>query len=228
MVAQQGQVFLSALQAFWFGIITWLPGVLLALIIFIIGVIIACLIGKAIAHLINLTRVNRALHDTSFQEYVNRAGYHLDIGAFIGWIVKWFFILVFLVGAFDVLGLGTVNTFLEQIVLVYLPRVIIAALILVVGSVLADIAGKAIRGSAKVANVSSANFIGTLARWAIWITTILFALNQLGIGSDLIQTLWIGIVAALALAFGLAFGLGAKDHASRVVDKVSSMISHRE
>ena len=228
IVAQQGQVFLSALQAFWYGVASWLPGVILAVIIFIIGVIIASLVGKAVAHIINLTRVNNALNNTSFKDSVSRAGYHLDIGAFIGWLVKWFFILVFLVGAFDVLGLGTVNTFLQQIVLFYLPRVIIAALIVMVGSVLADVAGKAIRGSAKMANVSSANFIGTLARWAIWITTILFALNQLGIGSDLIQTLWTGVVAALAIAFGLAFGLGAKEHAARAIDRISNMISHRE
>lgn len=226
LAVQQGQVFLSSLQAFWLGIISWLPGVLLAIIIFVVGCILAALIGKAVAHVVNLTRVNRLLDGSSFKEAVNKAGYHLDVGAFIGWLVKWFFILVFLFGALDILGLSTVNMFLQQIVIVFLPRVIVAALIIVVGSVLANIASKAISGSAKLANVESANLVGSVAKWAIWITSILFALNQLGIGSDLIQTLWTAIVAALALAFGLSFGLGGKDAAARAINRVSDMISH--
>lgn len=227
LAVQQGQVFLSSLQAFWLGIISWLPGILLAIIIFVIGVVLAGLVGKAVTHLVNLTKVNRVFEGTTIKESVNRAGYHFDIGSFIGWLVKWFFILVFLIAALDILGLGTVNLFLQQLVIVFLPRVIVAALILVVGSVLANVASKAISGSAKLANVTSANLVGTVTKWAIWITTILFALNQLGIGTELIQTLWTAIMAAFALAFGLAFGLGGKDAAARAIDRVSDMISHK-
>jgi hypothetical protein len=227
LVAQQGEVFLGALQGFWFGLASFLPGIILAIIIFIIGVIVAGLIGQAVAHVVNMTKVNQVLEKTSLRDFTNKAGFHLNVGGLLGWLVKWFFILAFLVASLNILGLSEVNVFLQQIVLFYLPRVIVAVLIVVVGSVLAEIASKAVVGSAKVANLTSANFAGTIAKWAIWITTILFALNQLGIGSELIQTLWIGIVAALAIATGLAFGLGGRDHASRVLDKVSDMISHR-
>lgn len=227
LAVQQGQVFLSSLQAFWLGIISWLPGVILALVIFIVGCVLAGLVGKAVTHVVNLTKVNRLFEGTSIKESINKAGYHFDLGSFVGWLVKWFFILVFLVGALDVLGLTTVNMFIQRIVVIFLPQVIVAALIVIVGSVLANIASKAISGSARLANVQSANLVGSITKWAIWITTILFALNQLGIGAELVQTLWTAIVAALALAFGLAFGLGGKDAAARALDRVSDMISHK-
>jgi hypothetical protein len=222
--AQQGSLYLSSFQSFWFGLGTWLPQVLLAIIIFIVLVIVAVLVGKAIAHLINLTRVDKLFENTGFKRVVNRAGYRLSIGDFIGWLVMWVFILIFLVAALDIVGLSSASIFLAQIA-IFLPRVIVAVLILIFGSVLAEFAGKLVRGSTHAANLSTSNFIGTVAKWTIWIVTILFVLSELGIGSDLLNTLWTGIVAALAIAFGLAFGLGGRDHAAKVLDKVSSSIS---
>jgi hypothetical protein len=227
LAVQQGQVFLGVLKSFWVGLYSFLPSVILAIIIFIIGVVVAGLIGKAIAHVINLTKVNNLLEKTALADMTQKAGYRLNIGALIGWLVKWLLILAFLIGALSILGLSDVNIFLQQIVLFYLPRVIVAVLIVVAGSVLAEVASKAVMGSARVANLSSANLAGSIAKWSIWIITILFGLNQLGIGSELIQTLWMGIVVALALAIGLSFGLGGRDHAAKVLDKVSDMISHK-
>lgn len=225
-VAQQGQVYLSSFQAFWFGLGSWLPRVLLAIIIFAILAAVAVLVGKAVAHLINLTKVDRAFDNTWVKNTVNRAGYHFSIGNFIGWLIKWSLILVFLVAMLDLVGLATATLFLAQIVL-FLPRVIVAVLILVFGSVLAEFVGKLVSGSTRAAYVTSSNFIGSVAKWAIWIVTIIFALNQLGIASGLIQTLWTGIVVAIAIAFGLAFGLGGKEHASKILDSVWYNISNR-
>ncbi len=227
LAVQQGQVFLGVLQSFWLGLYSFLPNVILAIIIFIVGVVVAGLIAKAIAHVINLTKINGLLDRTALKEMVNKAGFHLNVGGLIGWLVQWLLILAFLVGALNLLGLSDVNMFLQQIVLFYLPRVIVAVLIVVVGSVLAEAASKAVSGSARVANLEAANLAGAIAKWAIWITTILFGLNQLGIGAELIQTLWMGIVVALSVAFGLSFGLGGKDHASKILDRVSDMISRR-
>jgi len=151
---------------------------------------------------------------------LSRAGFNLDSGAFIGGLVRWFVIIIFLIASIDVLGLTQVNVFLREVVLGYLPNVVVAALILIVAAVIADAVYKLVVGSARAANIPSAHFMGGVAKWAIWIFAILAALGQLGIAGAFAQTLFTGLVAMLALAGGLAFGLGGKESASRYLDRL--------
>jgi hypothetical protein len=126
---------------------------------------------------------------------------------------------VFLIASFDVLGLTQVNEFLRDVV-GYIPRVIVAVLILMVAAVVAEVMRKIVVGSARAANVGFANFLGSVTKWAIWIFAILTAIFHLGIAPELIQTIFIGIIAAVAIAGGLAFGLGGKNAAEEVIAKV--------
>lgn len=145
---------------------------------------------------------------------------NLDSGAFIGGLVKWFVIVVFLVAAFDILGLTQVNLFLQQVVIAYLPRVIVAALILLVGGVVGDVTERIVVTAAKSAEVRSAHFAGTIAKWAVWVFAILVALSQLGIAAAFSQTLFTGIVIAISLALGLSFGLGGQEAAGRFIERL--------
>lgn len=210
------------------GVITFLPKLILALIIFIVGWVIAIFLGRIVDQIIKALKVDRALESVGAGDLVARAGFKLDTGAFIGGLVKWFFIVVFLVAAVDVLGLKQINAFLSDVVLAYLPNVIAAAIILVVAAIIAGVAEKVITGGAKAANLPSAHFIGVIARWAIWIFAILSALFQLGVAGPFVQMLFMGIVGMLALAAGLAFGLGGKDAAARWLDKIQEDISRRD
>lgn len=215
-----GDVLIGSFQQLWGGIISFIPKLIIALIIFIAGWIIAVALGRLVSQIMRALKVDKALQAIGAESALAKAGFKLDSGAFIGGLVRWFFIIVFLVAAIDVLGLNQVNAFLRDVVLLYLPNVIVAALILIVAAFIADAVKRLIVGSAKAADVPSANMMGGVAKWAIWVFAILAALYQLGIAGVFAQTLFTGFVAMLAIAGGLAFGLGGKDAASQYIDRL--------
>jgi len=208
-------------QNLFYGLVEYLPNLLIAVIIFILGWIIGAGLGRVVAQVVNSLRVDQALRAAGVERVLERAGFSLNSGAFLGMLVKWFFILVFLVAALEVLGLTQVTMFLTAVVLGYLPRVIVAVLILLVAAVIAEAAQRLVAGSARAANLRSANFLGSMTRWAIWIFAVLAALDQLGV-TPFVQTLFTGVVVALALAFGLSFGLGGQQAAARFIDRMQS------
>lgn len=208
-------------QNLFYGLVEYLPNLLIAVIIFVVGWLIGAGLGRVIAQVVNSLRVDQALRAAGVERVLERAGFSLNSGAFLAMLVKWFFILVFLVASLEVLGLTQVTMFLTAVVLGYLPRVIVAVLILLVAAVIAEAAQRLVAGSARAANLKSANFLGSMARWAIWIFAVLAALDQLGV-TPFVQTLFTGVVVALALAFGLSFGLGGQAAASKFLDKMQS------
>ena len=204
----------------------FLPKLVLALIIFIAGWVVGAVLGDVVAKIIKTIKLDAILESAGAKGLLNKAGFNLNTGAFIGGLIKWFVVIVFLVTSLDILGLQAVNSFLTNVVLGYIPQVIVATLILVVAAVLADLAQKVMAGGARALESKSAAFVGGIARWAIWIVALLAALQQLGIAGAMMQTLFTGLVAMLALAGGLAFGLGGKDAAARYIEKLRGDISN--
>lgn len=230
MIVQTGA---SALQQSFYNLlvstVNFLPSILFALIVFVVGWFIAVWFGWVIAEAVRALRVDNALRQAGIDEVVSRAGYHLDSGAFVGALVKYFFILIFLLTALQVLGLTQVTFFLQQVVAIYLPNIIVAVLILLSGAVIAQITEGFVTGSARAAGITAAGFVGKLTRWSIWILAVLAALSQLGIAQAILQTLFTGVVVALALAFGLSFGLGGQEAAARFIERTrDEMQSHRK
>ena len=210
------------------GVIDFVPDLLAAIVIFIIGWIIAAVIGRVVDQIIKALRVDSALKGAGFQEFLKRAGFNLNSGHFFGELVKWFVIFVFLLASLELLGLNQVTEFLKDVVLLYLPQVIVAVLILVAGVVIADLMRNLVVASAKGMGVRSSNFLGSLTRWAILVFAILASLFQLGIAAAFLQTLFTGIIIALALAFGLSFGLGGQETASRFLERLRNEINDRD
>lgn len=206
--------------------VNFLPSLILAIIIFVIGWFLGVLVGRVVSQAIRAIKVDHALKAAGVEEVVNRAGWSLNSGEFIGSLVKWFVIIVFLLAALSVMGLTSVTMFLQLGLLPFLADVIVAVLIIAIAAVVAEVAQSVVTGSARAAGVASAGFAGVVAKWSIWVFAILAALDQLGV-TPFVQTIFTGIVVALSIAFGLAFGLGGQEAASRFIERTRGDMSGR-
>jgi hypothetical protein len=206
------------------GLIAFIPNLVIAVVIFVIGWLIGVGLERVVKQIVDALRIDSALKAAGVERVVERAGYNLSSGLFLGILVKWFVIIVFLVAALDVLRLDEVNAFLSNVVLGYLPQVIVAVLILLVAAIIADTAKRVVSGAARAADLQAANLLGSIARYAIWIFAILAALAHLQVATAFVQTLFTGVVIAVSLAVGLAFGLGGQQAAARYLEHLRGSI----
>lgn len=195
-------------------IIAFIPRFLSGLIILIIGIIVATFLKQIVKEILKFVKFESFLRRYGVPESKDTA----DWSTILSEIVRWFIIIIFLVPTADVWGLGKFVDVLNGLLL-YLPNVFIAVLLLLVGFVTARLVYELLLVSVRGLSKDSAKTIAMIGRWAVLIFVFLVVLNQLGIASDLIKILFSGIVAMLALAGGLAFGLGGKDIARDVLEK---------
>jgi hypothetical protein len=226
IVTQSAGAVQGSFYDLWYTVAQFLPAILASVIIFVIGWIVGVILYRAVVEVVRVLRINEALRAAGMGDAAKSAGFHLDAGVLLGTLIQWFVVLVFLIAALDILGLTRVTIFLQTVVLLYLPQVIVAALILILGALMAELVKGLVTGSARAAGAHGANLAGAVAKWAIWVTAVLAALNQLGVATEFVQTLFTGIVIAASLAFGLAFGLGGKEAAARTIERIRDEIKH--
>lgn len=200
----------------WASLVEGFARFLPALLVFIIGLLIANLVYKAVVKLFAMAQLDSLVRP--FTGAVERAGYRVRIGHIIGWLAKWFIIIASAILALDIMNLESGRDLLMGIVY-YIPQVIVAILVLFVGFILADFVKKLIMGSTKMLNFKSAAMLGNIARMVIIVFAVLVALRTVGVASDLIYILFVGIVGMISLAGGLAFGLGGRDAAKEAIEK---------
>jgi hypothetical protein len=215
-----------SLQNFWDKVLGFVPELIGAIIVLIIGLIVATGLEKLVERLMYHLKLDTLLKQFGVEAFMARANMRLNTGYFLGQVVYWFFVIVFLLAASDILGFTALSGFLND-VLNYIPNVIIAALILLATLVAANFVRGLIKASVLGARLHSARALGTIAWWGLVIFGFLTALVQLGVAVQIINTLITGLVAMLALAGGLAFGLGGKDQAGQWLAKLRDEMSHR-
>ena len=206
----------SSLLTLWGGVALFLPRFIAAVVVFLVGWLIAELLGKLAYHVVKILHVDKALGKVGFRQAWERSGFRLDTPVLFYELVKWFFVAVFLMAATNILGLGQVSEFLKTVVF-YLPNVIVAMVILLIGILVAKFLEGLVRASVKAAGLMSANFLGALTKWTVFIFSLLIALAQLKVADDIIKIVITGLIAAGALAMGLAFGLGGVKHAEQMI-----------
>jgi hypothetical protein len=212
----------------WFQFATFLPSLIAALVVFFVGWALAVAAGRLVEKLLVVLRINQGFEQLrGLKTAVERAGLSMNVSLLIGEIVKWFLIIVTLLAATDILGLSEISSFLTA-VLLYIPNVVVAALILIIAVVLSNFVYRTVLASITAAGFSSAGMVAAVSKWAIIVFALLAALTQLNVAVTLIQTIVTAFFAMIALAGGLAFGLGGKDLATKWLRKMEVDMTGRE
>lgn len=205
------------------GFVSFIPSLIGALIVFFVGWFIAVGVGRLVADILKRIRFNQIFERGNWKQALEKADLKADPAGFIGTIFKWVLVIVFLLAAVDILGLSEFAVFLQRI-LAYLPNVLVASLIFVVAVIVADIVEKLIRALVESTEVGYGHLVSVIVKWSIWVFAVIAILLQLQVAVFLLQTLFTGLVAALAIAGGIAFGLGGKEVASEVLQEVKKKV----
>ncbi len=223
-VLQASDIVQGSLLTLWSGVAGFIPRFIAALVVFLIGWLVAVLLGKLVYQIVRILHIDNALTKVGFRRAWERSGFRLDTPKLFYELVKWFFVIVFLMAATNILGLTEVTNFLQSVVY-YIPNVIIAAIILLIGILVAKFLESMVQGSVRAAGLASANFLGAWTKWAVFVFSLLIALSQLKVADDIIKIVITGLIAATALALGLSFGLGGARHAEELVGQLKKRIN---
>jgi len=213
----------NAFAQVWGSIISFLPMLIAAIVVFIIGWILSIGIGKLISEILRKLGFNNIFKKTGWENALRRADIEVDPAQFVGVITKWTFVIIFLMISSDIIGWSSFSVLLGQIIF-WIPNLIVAIIILVVAIVLADILEKIVKATVDRMGVASANFLGSLTKWVIYVVASLAILSQLHVAPTIVDSIVIGMVATFVIAFGLAFGLGGREEASRVLKMVREKV----
>ncbi|MBU3895949.1 hypothetical protein KKG36_01350 [Patescibacteria group bacterium] len=213
-------LYITVIQPFLRELVSFIPQLIIAIVVFIVGYIISVGIGRLITEILKGVKFNKLFEKEGWQRAIEKADIKVDPSAFIGAIFKWIFVIVSLLLTVDILKLDKFGELLKDI-LNYIPNVIVAVLIFTVGVVIADIVEKLVRATVEKMKVGYASLAASIVRWTIWVFLVFMILDQLLPKSDLVQILYkgivYGIVAAVAGSIALAFGLGGKDAAAEAI-----------
>lgn len=215
MTQDIGQTLLASLNDGIAVIVSFIPKIIAGTIVLLIGIIVASILKQVVLGIFKILRIESLLKKYGVPE----ARQELTWSNIFSEIVRWFVIILFLLPTADIWGLPRVVTILNEFLL-YLPNVLVSAIIAVVGFVLGSLAHDLVLASVKGVSLSTANGIASITRWAVNVFVILAVLNQLGVATDLIRILFTGFVVMLAIAGGIAFGLGGQNSAKDIIEEL--------
>jgi hypothetical protein len=194
-----------------------IPRILGFIFVVAIGWFVSTILARAVTGLLRAIRFDELARKSGLADFLAKMGTGTDSAGVVAGLVKWLVRIVVLLVAFDVLGLPAVSDVMRQLLL-WLPNLVVAIFVLFIGGIAARALGNIVRGATAESGFSNPETLANVVRTAVWAFAIVVAINQLGIATNLINTLFTGFVGALAVALGLAFGLGGRDLASRTLE----------
>ncbi|GCE04002.1 mechanosensitive ion channel family protein [Dictyobacter aurantiacus] len=224
VITNWGVAIYSSLASALAMVFAFIPKLVGFLVILLIGWIVASLLEKGLTLLLRRVGFDRLSDRIGFTRFEQQMNLRMDPATLLGKVLFWFVFLIFLVPAFNALELNAVSTLIGQIV-GYIPNVFVAIIVLFLGMVISAVVADLVRGASASTRMANPNFLANIARYAILGFSVLIALEQLQIAPALITTLFTAVVGSIALACGLAFGLGGRDSAKRLLERSESRMS---
>ncbi len=216
---QELDIFVASLTSFWTELASFIPQLLGAIIALVLGWMLAKLARSGVMRLLILLKFDKATEKSGLEAFMKHAELELSVGSVIGNLVYWLIILVMIVTVANSLGLSMVADLFNKVVL-YIPNVIVAILVLVFGTILARFINRLVFAWLNNMEFQGALTVSTFSEYAMLVFVFFMAMEQLQIANELLTAAFIISFGAIGLAFAIAFGLGAKDWASRVIEKV--------
>ena len=218
-----GNSLLDSIREGFYAAATFLPNFITGIIILLIGIIAGSLVKKAVVSVLDTLKLDSYLHKYGVPETRKEYSWSNVFGE----IARWFVIVIFLIPTADVWGLNQIIAALNTFLL-YLPNVFVAVIIGIIGFVLAGLAHDVVLGVARDISSQAAKTMASVARWAILVFVTLAILTQLGVAADLVRILFTGFVAMVAIAGGIAFGLGGQDTAKMVLESLRKSLQQSQ
>jgi hypothetical protein len=217
MIENWSGITLLALQDFWQGFLNFMPSLIGALIVLLVGWFISDWVGKLVTEILRKFKFDKIFERTQWQDALEKADFKVSVSHFIGELVQWALMIVFLLASVEILGSYQLSVFLNRIIN-WLPNLVVAVSIFVVTVIIADFAKKIIQAFVEKAGVAHSQFVGSIVQASIWVFAVFAILIQLGIAKELIQILFTGIISLVVISCSIAFGLGGKDLAKDILE----------
>ena len=213
----QLDIFINSLNQFWLDLVHFLPKLLAVIVILFFGWLLAKLARAAVKRTLELMQFDKFAQKSGLEAFINHGNLSLSLSGIISHVVYWLVILMFIITGSNMLGLNEVSLLMQQLAS-YLPHIIVAILVLIFGTLLARFVNRLVFAWLYGIKFERALEISTSVEYGIQILAIFVALEQLGIGTQLINSLFIIVFGALFLALAIAFGLGGKDWAAKIIE----------
>lgn len=214
-----------SLQGLYDRLAMFVPSFIVAIIVLILGWMIGSALGGLVQKILETVKIDSLANTVGLDKLSERTGKKLSISAFGNWLIKWFFIIATFVAAADILGLSQVGAFLYGEVIPYFGNVIVAVAIMLVGMVAANFLHGLVRHALQAGGLRTSDTLALITKWAVLIFAFLAALAELRVADAFVKDLFRAFVAMLAIAGGIAFGLGGRDHAKKVLDAIEDDVT---